>query len=475
MDNFIEHVTTKSGWKMEIEGPFKNVGDEFMYLKRKYNITNDGIVVRPDPRHMEELADTCEIGRKKAKNIPCSADINGIHHGYDLSSSDCTRFRSCVGKMMYISGERPDAQYAIHMLARMMSKPMSSQVKHVTHLTSYLNGTANYGIKLRRTKKGMSILDRRDIEEIEAQEHHLVEVITDADLAGCKNSRKSLTCFHIFLDGCLIESKVRSQKAIALSSGEAEFTAIVGGCSEALFVKHVVEFMTGDTTMVKARSDSSAARSMTARQGVGRVRHIDSGMMWIQEKVASGKLEITATPTLLNPADIGTKGLSQFRLKALAHILCLVDEYDIEIGHDEYKETEMKVRMQKKVNRLMTKGRDDMKMALIMMINMIAGVDGKMTEEESSWLDYAMLSMFILNVIGALSVATGMWMMLRWLMRDHTIPVNGGLFTVSRFNRLELIDSVADALVVGDANLTFSALLANHREGSEERHSSTAC
>ena len=160
----------------------------------------------------------------------------------------------------------------------------------------------------------MSILDRRDIDEIESQDYHLIEVITDADLAGCKSSRKSLTCFHIFLDGCLIESKVQSQKAIAFSSGEAEFTAVVGGCSEALFVKRVVEFMTSENTMVKARSDCSAARSMTARQGVGRVRHIDSGVMWIQEKVASGKLEITAIPTLLNPADIGTKGLSQFRL-----------------------------------------------------------------------------------------------------------------------------------------------------------------
>ena len=183
-----------------------------MYLKRKYNITSDGIVVRPDPRHIEELAEACEIGKKKAKSSPCSTDINSIAHGYELSNADCTRFRSCVGKMMYISGERPDAQYALHMLARMMSKPMSSQAKHVTHLTSYLNGTANYGIKLRRTKKGMSILDRRDIDEIESQDYHLIEVTTDADLAGCKSSRKSLTCFHIFLDGCLLESKVRSQK-----------------------------------------------------------------------------------------------------------------------------------------------------------------------------------------------------------------------------------------------------------------------
>ena len=48
---------------------------------------------------------------------------------------------------------------------------------------------------------------------------------------------------------------------------------------------------------------------------------------------------------------------------------------------------------------------------------------------------------------------------------EDALPDLPGLFTVSRFNRLELIDSVADALVVGDANLTFSALLAEHREG----------
>lgn len=44
-------------------------------------------------------------------------------------------------------------------------------------------------------------------------------------------------------------------------------------------------------------------------------------------------------------------------------------------------------------------------------------------------------------------------------------PDKPGLFTLSRFNRLELIDPIADALVVGDANLSFSLLLAQHRKG----------
>mmetsp|Transcript_58831 Transcript_58831/g.137809 ORF Transcript_58831/g.137809 Transcript_58831/m.137809 type:complete len:620 (+) Transcript_58831:43-1902(+) len=39
-----------------------------------------------------------------------------------------------------------------------------------------------------------------------------------------------------------------------------------------------------------------------------------------------------------------------------------------------------------------------------------------------------------------------------------------GLLTCSRFNRLELISPVDDALVVGDANLSFARLLAQHRE-----------
>lgn len=74
-----------------------------------------------------------------------------------------------------------------------MSKPMSSQVK-------------------RNGMKSMSVLDRRDMDEIEPQENHLIEVITDADLDGRKRTRKSFTCFRIFLDSCLFGAKSGARK-----------------------------------------------------------------------------------------------------------------------------------------------------------------------------------------------------------------------------------------------------------------------
>ena len=58
---------------------------------------------------------------------------------------------------------------------------------------------------------------------------------------GTKNDRRSTSSFQIFVDGNLVESRVRAQKAIALSSGESEFVAIVAGCSEGLLGEAFVE------------------------------------------------------------------------------------------------------------------------------------------------------------------------------------------------------------------------------------------
>jgi len=47
---------------------------------------------------------------------------------------------------------------------------------------------------------------------------------------------------------------------------------------------------------------------------------------------------------------------------------------------------------------------------------------------------------------------------------DDAAPEKPGVFTIGRRTRLELIDPEADALVCGDANLTFSLLLSQHRK-----------
>lgn len=152
-----------------------------------------------------------------------------------------TKFRSCIGKLPYIAPDRPDVQFVAQGLASLMQQPTKAGWCYVKHVSSYLFGTRDEGIFLESGPKGRSVLNIDHVEgerkfEFEDGEKSLLEVFCDADYAGDQRTRRSVSSVQIYLDGNLMESYVRCQKSIALSSGESEYIAMVGGVSEALFI-----------------------------------------------------------------------------------------------------------------------------------------------------------------------------------------------------------------------------------------------
>ena len=171
---------------------------------------------------------------------------------------------------------------------------------------------------------------------------HFLEVMCDADYAGQRDTRRSVSSVQLYLNGCLMESNVRCQRSIALSSGESEYVAMVGGCSEGLFLKHCWQFLTEEDVDMVCRSDSSAARSLAGRVGVGRTRHIAAGLLWLQQKVGEKELRVTGVPTSVNTSDIGTKILSKARMKGLKLLIKMIGGDDQKIGREEYGEIKEK-------------------------------------------------------------------------------------------------------------------------------------
>ena len=57
--------------------------------------------------------------------------------------------------------------------------------------------------------------------------------------------------------------------------------------------------------------DSSAAIAMMTREGLGKARHIDTQVLWVQEAVQNNILTLKKVRTDLNPADIFTKQLPE--------------------------------------------------------------------------------------------------------------------------------------------------------------------
>ena len=85
----------------------------------------------------------------------------------------------------------------------------------------------------------------------------------------------------------------------------------------------------------------------------------------------------------------------------------------------EYKQTEQKMQMQQKVNRVVNSNKGEMRTALVMLLSLMTG-EGRGENEGSTWLDYAMSNMLVVKVVGALSVAMGMWKFLQWFMKEKS-------------------------------------------------------
>ena len=86
--------------------------------------------------------------------------------------------------------------------------------------------------------------------------------------------------------------------------------ALVKGTCEAKGVASVVRDLTGkDVGKIGVYTDASAAIGMAQRKGSGKVRHIDVGMLWIQQNCRNGTVDVKKVAGKSNPADIFTKAV----------------------------------------------------------------------------------------------------------------------------------------------------------------------
>ena len=102
----------------------------------------------------------------------------------------------------------------------------------------------------------------------------------------------------------------KTQSNITTSTAEAELVALVKGTCEAKGVVNVLQDLTGEEVgKIGVYTDASAAIGMAQRKGSGKVRHIDVGMLWIQQHCKNGTVEVKKVAGKSNPADIFTKGV----------------------------------------------------------------------------------------------------------------------------------------------------------------------
>ena len=106
----------------------------------------------------------------------------------------------------------------------------------------------------------------------------------------------------------LIKMWSRTQALVALSSAEAELYGIVKATAE---LKGLISLWKDLGIQLSGHllADASAALGILKRRGLGKVRHLNSNYLWVQEVMAKREVEYGKVPGSENTSDLFTKAL----------------------------------------------------------------------------------------------------------------------------------------------------------------------
>ncbi|CAE7286480.1 unnamed protein product [Symbiodinium sp. CCMP2592] len=302
--------------KIKLEGPVKVGEGKCTFLKRTFLGTKEGIEIRMDGKYLEKLEEILGLGKALPKKLPFPMDYGrSLKDDTPLDADEHHLYRSCVGILLYMTPERPDLGFATKWLSGKLAAPTRGDLAVLRHVAKYVKATAHYVIEHKEAYPGKSFLDPSDKRTEDAYKDvftakTLIEVVTDADWATDRENRQSTSCVLIFVNSNIVYFHARKQQATALSSCESELVAAVGGLSEGVFLQNLLHRVLGIRPEMVIRMDSSSARSILLKKGLGRTRHIDAGLLWVQRLTSVG-LQVKAIAGKENPADVGTKALSR--------------------------------------------------------------------------------------------------------------------------------------------------------------------
>ena len=97
---------------------------------------------------------------------------------------------------------------------------------------------------------------------------------------------------------------------------------IVKGIAEAFGLRSLAADL-GLAVSIQVYVDSAAAIGICRRSGIGRVRHLAVGQLWVQARIRAGEVALFKVPGGVNPADLLTKHLIRELVDRHIRAMCL--------------------------------------------------------------------------------------------------------------------------------------------------------
>lgn len=214
---------------------------------------------------------------------------------YLEDNPESTQYRALIGGLLYAMGmTRPDIAFAVIAASRHCQSPGKPHWKAAKMILAYLAGTPNHGLCFSANESA----------------NHLVGY-SDADYAGCPDTRRSTTDLIFLFNGGPIAWKSHVQKSVAQSTAEAEYYAAGYACREIVWLReNLNQLGIQQPTVSPLLCDSKSAILMMHNPVFhDRTKHIGVKNHYIRQQIRAGEVNVVLVSTSDQLADMLTKPL----------------------------------------------------------------------------------------------------------------------------------------------------------------------
>lgn len=183
-----------------------------------------------------------------------------------------------------------------------MHDPRELHLVSAKRILRYLQGTLGHGLVIPRTAPSELV------------------VYTDADWAGCPDTRRSTSGYAVFLGASLVSWSSKRQHTVSRSSAEAEYRTVANGVAEACWLRQLLlELRRRLTRATVVYCDNVSAVYLSTNPVQHQcTKHVEIDLHFVRECVALGDVRVLHVPTTSQFAEVFTKGLptsvfSEFR------------------------------------------------------------------------------------------------------------------------------------------------------------------
>ena len=232
LEDFLTELK-RLGFEFTREGTFSEfLGIDFAYDKEGKSVTMTQAGLIGKILATAGMTDCKEI-KMPTTQLPLGNDDDGER------MVEKWNYASVVGMLLYLSTHtRPDISFAVSQIARFTKNPKQSHARAVKYLLRYLKGTADQGITFQLPDEPLHKMTALFLEDY-----------VDADFAGLFRvespksdmAARSRTGYIILLCGCPLVWKTQLQSSIALSTQEAEYTALSQSARSVIPIRNILE------------------------------------------------------------------------------------------------------------------------------------------------------------------------------------------------------------------------------------------